>query len=347
MKSFKSFIIELDNKVESSNEKPRILLAMLTGMWDLSPKDLISLRQIADVDVLQVKSMTEEQLAEKCDGYDYLMLNMDFLPFPDPNKMDKLTEKFYNHPGTQTLKGINVDMTDADFFSPKIAKKHGIEIQDSPNTTTESVAESAVTEILLHARNRHLGYQDQKEGKPAGCRKSLNLKGKKAGIIGHGNIGSRVAELLTAFGMDVMIYEIKKDTGAEITPIEEIFKTAEVISIHIPAHLPETQQTAEHKTNIGFIDSKLLNLCKGTILVNLATDIIVDVDALSKAIKEKKIIGYSVEPGRKMTEKLKQFDVVHISPCSFDSDESRANIKKVWIDNMIATIQGNPTNVWN
>lgn len=346
MKKFKTFLEEL-NISNLNSPKPKILLAMMTGMWDITKKDLAPLKELAEVDIMEVKSMTEEELAEKCEGYDYLMLNMDFLPFPDPNKMDKLTEKFYEHPATHGLKGINVDMTDADFFSPKIAKEHGILIQDSPNTTTESVAEAAITEILLHARNRHLGYQDQKQGKPAGCRKSLNLKGKKAGVIGHGNIGSRVAELLTAFGMDVMIYEIKEDAGAEITPIEEIFKTAEVISIHIPAHLPEYQQTDEHATNIGFIDSKLLNLCKGTILVNLATDIIVDVDALSKAIKEKKIIGYSVEPGRKMTEKLKQFDVVHISPCSFDSDESRANIKKVWIDNMIATIQGNPTNVWN
>ena len=198
--------------------KPKVLLAMMTGMWDITKEDLAPLKELAEVDIMEVKSMSEEELAEKCEGYDYLMLNMDFLPFPDPNKMDKLTEKFYEHPATHGLKGINVDMTDADFFSPKIAKEYGILIQDSPNTTTESVAEAAITEILLHARNRHLGYQDQKQGKPAGCRKSLNLKGKKAGVIGNGNIGSRVAEILTAFGMDVMIYEIKEDTGAEITP---------------------------------------------------------------------------------------------------------------------------------
>ena len=48
-------------------------------------------------DVVAVDNMTEEKLAEKCSGYDYLMLNMDFLPFPDPNKMDKLTEKFFSN----------------------------------------------------------------------------------------------------------------------------------------------------------------------------------------------------------------------------------------------------------
>ena len=327
--------------------KPKVLLAMMTGMWDITPKDLEPLRQIADVTVFETKSMNEKELAKKCDGYDYLMLNMDFLPFPDPNKMDKLTDKFYSHPAAQGLKGINVDMTDADFFSPHIARKLGITIQDSPNTTTESVAESAVTEILLHARNKHLGYRDQAKGKSAECRKSINLKGKKAGIIGYGNIGSRVAEILKTFGMDVMIYEINNNIDVEVTPIEEIFKTAKVISIHIPAHLPKEQQTKNHNTNIDFINSKLLNFCDGPILVNLATDIIVNTDDLEDAIKNKKIIGYSVEPGRKMTEKLKKHDVVHTSPCSFDSDESRENIKKVWIDNMIDMINGKPNNVWN
>ena len=99
--------------------------------------------------------------------------------------------------------------------------------------------------------------------------------------------------------------------------------------------------------NIGMIDSKLLNLCKGTILVNLATDIIVDADDLLKAIDSGKITGYSVEPGRKITNKLKRKKEVHISPCSFDSTESRRNVLNVWIGNMISTIQGAPNNLWN
>lgn len=328
-------------------KKPKVLLISFPKMWDINDDDLLQLRQIADVDYVQVKKMSELELAEKCTGYDYLMLNMDFLPFPDSNKMDKLTSVFYSHPSAKKLKGINVDMTDADFFSPHLARELGIPIQDSPNTTTESVAESAITEILLHARNRHLAYGDEINSNDVQCRKMIDLKGKVAGIIGYGNIGKRVAQMLNGIGMKVLVYDINKNVGTQITPIEDIFKSAKVISIHIPAHLPKNQQSQSHNTNINFINSKLLNLCNESILINLATDIIVNNEDLHKAIKNNNIIGYSVERGREITNNLKKFKNVHISPCSYDSDESRKNIKKIWIDNMISMIQGNPKNVWN
>ena len=62
--------------------------------------------------------------------------------------------------------------------------------------------------------------------------------------------------------------------------------------------------------------------------------------------KSKKIIGYSVEPGRKITEKLKKYPEVHISPCSYDSDESRTNVKNIWVENMVSALKGNPKNIW-
>lgn len=48
----------------------------------------------------------------------------------------------------------------------------------------------------------------------------------------------------------------------------------------------------------------------------------------------------------KITEKLKKYSQVHISPCSYDSDESRNNVKNIWIENMISALRGNPKNVW-
>ena len=75
--------------IKSSQSKPRVLLIELKGMWDISEDDLSNLKSICDLDWVQVDSdkMDEEDLAAKCEGYDHLMLNMDFLPsFPD--KMD-------------------------------------------------------------------------------------------------------------------------------------------------------------------------------------------------------------------------------------------------------------------
>ena len=137
----------LSEETKATNKKPNVLLIGQSGMikdvWELKNSHLAPLKEIANVDLVLVDSMTETELAEKCLGYDYLMLNMDFLP-SYPDKMDKLTSKFYNHPNIRGLKGINVDMTDADFFSPKLAKQKGILLQTSPNAVTRSVAESAV-----------------------------------------------------------------------------------------------------------------------------------------------------------------------------------------------------------
>jgi len=323
-------------------KRPKILLVTMPGMWDMTPTDLAPLRIHADVDVVETKHITETQLAQKCAGYDWLMLNMDPLPFPDPNRMEKLTSVFYNHPGIMGLKGINVDMTDADFFSPQLARAKGILIQDSPNTTTESVAESALTEILLHVRGRHAAYTGGET-----CRKNTDLKGKIGGVIGYGHIGSRVADFMRALGMNVLVYDIKKTVNTPVTPIEKIFKTADVISIHIPAHLPAQDQTKQHTSNVGFIGKNLLELCKGTVLINLATDIIVEQSGLEYALQHKCITGYSVEPGRDITKRLEKYPEVHISPCSYDSTESRQNIKRVWINNMLTAIHGTPQNAWN
>ena len=68
------------NKEVLGVKKPKVLLITRPDMWDLTEKDLIPLKTLAEVDLVRVKSMTEEQLAKKCEGYDHLMLNMDFLP---------------------------------------------------------------------------------------------------------------------------------------------------------------------------------------------------------------------------------------------------------------------------
>jgi phosphoglycerate dehydrogenase-like enzyme len=322
------------NKEVLGANKPKVLLITRPDMWDLTEKDLIPLRTLAEVDLVRVESMTEEQLAKKCDGYDHLMLNMDFLPFPDLNKMDKLTSKFYNHPKITSLKSINVDMTDADFFSPILAKQKGILIQTCPNVVTRNVAESTICEITLHAKQRHLSYVADQN-----CLKTMQLHGKTAGIIGNGNIGKAVGKVLSAMGMTVLYNDITESKAA--TSIERIFKESAVISIHIPAI-----QKGLNKSNIGFIDSKLLDLCKEAILINLSTDIIVDSASLISALNSEKIIGYSVESGRKVTDKLKKYKQVHIAPCSFDSDEARKTVRSRWIQNTVSIIKGTPENIW-
>jgi phosphoglycerate dehydrogenase-like enzyme len=319
--------------------KPKVLMVTYPDMWNISEYELEGLRAICNLDIYPTEKITEKELAAKCEGYDHLMLNMDPIP-PYPDRMEKLTEIFYNHPGVKNLKTLNVDMTDADFFSPSLAAEKGIVIQTCPDAVTYSVAEAAITEMLMHAHGRHLAHVDELEGENQQCRMGFNLRGKTAGVIGYGNIGSNVTDVLSVMGMRVLVNDIK-ELDVKNTPIEDIFKEADVISIHIPAI-----QKSTNISNVGFINSNLLNLCKRTILINLATDNIVDQTALIAALESGKVTGYSVEPGREFTEDLKKYAQVHLAPCSYDSPESRANVKRIWIQNTISAIRGTPDNVW-
>jgi len=326
-------------------KKPKVLIVTLDNIWNITSEDLKPLKQVAEVEWFQTKNLSQEKLAEKCRGYQHLMINVDAIE-SDPSKMERLDEKFYNHDAIKDLISLNQDMTDSDYFNPHIGIKNGLIIQECPNTTTESVAESTICEILLHTRHRHLAYVDQLKKENVECRTGINLKGKVAGIVGYGNIGSRVADILRGFGMNILVYDIK-NVQHEITPIEKLFEKSDVISIHIPSLL------RSGKSNKNFIDSNLLNKCKGSILINLATDIIVDPVAAASALKSKKLTAYSTQSdysgefAKKYISKFKGIDEFHLSPCSFDSKESRENIKRVWINNTVSMIQGNPQNIWN
>jgi phosphoglycerate dehydrogenase-like enzyme len=326
-------------------KKPKVLIVTLNNFWNMTSEDLNPLKQIADVEWIQTKNIPQEKLAEKCRGYQHLMLNVDALE-SDPSKMEKLDEKFYNHDGIKDLITFNHDMTDCDYFNPHMGIKKGLIIQDCPDATSESVAESTICEILLHTRHRHLAYIDQLKKQDVECRIGINLKGKTAGIVGYGNIGSKVADILRGFGMNILAYDIK-NVQHKITPIEKLFEKSDIISVHIPTLL------RSGKSNKNFINSNLLNRCKGSVLINLATDVIVDPSAAAAALKSKKLIGYSTQSNysgefaKKYISKFKGIDEFHLSPCSFNSKESRENIKRIWINNTVSTIQGNPQNVWN
>ena len=72
-----------------------------------------------------------------------------------------------------------------------------------------------------------------------------------------------------------------------------------------------------------------------------------------KVLDEGKVIGYTTEDSggvgvrRSTTNRFKNHPMVHVATSNaYDSDESRQNIKDIWIENMISAIEGNPNNVW-
>jgi glycerate dehydrogenase len=316
--------------------KPKTLVVTIPGM--IEEVDLKPLREKSDVDYCELQSISELDLAVKCAGYDYLMLNMDVVP---KSGSLKLTESFYAHPEVKALKSIAIDMTGMDYFSPKCASSVGVMLQNIPHYSSRSVAESVVAEILLHSRQRHLSYVDEIKGRPLEARKGINLLDRTVGIVGYGSIGSTVSEILKALGMKVVVWNRTPKTGIASVSLEELFDLSDVICVAL-----STVSEGPGK-NIGIIGKDLLERCHGAIVVNLANELLVDPVAMASALESGKVVAYSVEDSKEMRSAYSASERVHFPPKNaWNSDESMQTLRDVWVSNVISVIDGKPVNVY-
>lgn len=209
--------------------------------------------------------------------------------------LDKIDESVLKH--TKNLQVIskygvgldNINFQDCEEFNVSIVHTQGI--------NKRSVSEQALGCMLMLSRNLYITANDLKRGfwnKSGGTQ----VSGKTIGIIGVGNIGKDLVELLKPFNCKILVNDIIDQSdyynknGLIETTKEEIFKNADIISIHTPL-------TEELK---GFINKKTLSMMKPTtILINTARGGLVVQDDLKWALKNKIIAGaaidaYEVEP---------------------------------------------------
>ena len=325
------FNIYNNSLIKIAGGRPRTLVVTIAGMIDR--EDLGPLKAVSQVDYHEVKSISEDALAKRCEGYDYLMVNMDALPLKGGIK---LTPRFYSNRSIEGLKMISVDMTGLDLFSPEGAAKNGVKLKGISDYSTESVAESVLAEVLLHSRQRHLAYMDLVKGKEQEARKGINLLNKTAGIVGYGNIGSRVGDLLKGIGMNVMAWDPFPRAGLQVHSLKKIFDRADVVCV-----LAKTVLEGED-SNVDMIDYELMKRSSGAILINLANQNLVSMDGLQRALKSGSISAYSYqkEHGSGKKERLESLPGVHVCPPNaWDSDESREDLKKEWMNNVIDSIK--------
>ncbi|ASW55789.1 2-hydroxyacid dehydrogenase [Plantactinospora sp. KBS50] len=308
----------------------KTIVVTVPGM--IADGDLEPLRQLGEVRYHETDQVTEEQLAELCASFDYLMLNYDVIK--------RLSPDFYRHDNIRALSAISADITGMDWASPEHAATNGVKLLNIPHYSTESVAETILAEVLLHARQRHSAYMDRIRQREVQERKGINLAGRRAGVIGLGSIGSRVAELLSAIGMDVVAWSKTPRDGRTNTPLDELFASSEVICLCV-----KTIREGEG-TNVGMVDSALLERCQNAIIVNLANPDLVDHDALAEQLKSGKVAAYTVESSAELEARLGSFDQVHLPPHnSWLSDESFATLREVWVENVIEAAKGSFPNL--
>jgi D-3-phosphoglycerate dehydrogenase len=202
--------------------------------------------------------------------------------------------------------GVGLDNVDREY-----CKKRGIEVMNTPQASTNAVAEFALALILSSCRNLPRAHHSMKAGKwEKKLLYGIEVSGKTLGIIGCGRIGSLLAEKASALGMEILGHNPPprhESPCIKYVEEEELLEKSDIISLHVPL-TPETEK---------MINAKTLSMMKdGAILINTARGAIVDEGALYDACKSGKLRAaaldvYNSEP---YSGRLLELDNVFCSP---------------------------------
>ena len=184
--------------------------------------------------------------------------------------------------------GVGVDNIDID-----AASQRGIIVVNAPTSNTMSAAEHTVALMFALARHIPQAHISLKGGN--WLRKKfvgVELRNKKLGIIGLGNVGSEVARRVKGLRMKVIGYDpfvsldYAHNLGVDLVPLEDLLKESDFITLHVPMT----------KGARGLIGAKELSLVKPSVrFINCARGGLIDEEALLQAIEEDRVAGAAID----------------------------------------------------
>jgi len=121
-------------------------------------------------------------------------------------------------------------------------------------------------------------------------RKKVKLRGKTIGIVGVGNVGSKVAQFCEIIGMKVLLNDPPRERNEKstcFTSLEHIIRDADIITLHVPLNL-EGEDATYHLAGEPFFSS----LRRNPLLINSCRGEVVDTYSVMKAIKKNTLSGY-------------------------------------------------------
>lgn len=167
----------------------------------------------------------------------------------------------------------------------------GIAVFNAPFSNTRSVVEMVIGEIIMLMRGTLQKSMSMHRGQwNKSAKGSVEIRGKKLGIVGYGNIGSQLSVLAEALGMHVLYFDREEKlalgNAQKANSLKELMRKSDVVTIHVDGH----------PSNEGIIGKKELGWMKpGSILINLARGKVVDLLALKAALESGKIAGAAID----------------------------------------------------
>lgn len=259
-----------------------------------------------------------------------------------------------NAPEAKDLELIAVAATGTDIIDREEAIRRGVKVCNVPGYAAQSVAQFTMALILeLAARSgKYSGAVKAGEWQKSPVFSlltypSIELEGKKLGIVGYGNIGRKVAEMARSFGMEILVAARPgggTPTPKDRVPLEQLLREADVVTLHCPL-TPETR---------NMINRKSLSLMKPTaFLINTARGALIDESALIDALREQRIAAaaldvISQEPppaDHPVIIAAKELDNLIVTPhTAWSARESRERLLGEVEENIAALLEGRDRN---
>ncbi len=171
------------------------------------------------------------------------------------------------------------------------ATRRGIPVFNAPYSNTRSVAELVLAEAIALLRGlpekNALAHQGRWHKTATNAHE---IRGKKLGIVGYGNIGSQLSIMAEALGMEVCFYDVATrlpmGNATQVNDLETLLGTSDIVSLHVP-ETPATQWM--------FGVAQFAAMKENSILINAARGTVVVIDALADALRSGKLLGAAID----------------------------------------------------
>ena len=169
--------------------------------------------------------------------------------------------------------------------------KHGVAVFNAPFSNTRSVVELALAEIILLVRQApDKAWAMQNGAWARAARNGREVRGKKLGILGYGNIGSQLSVLAEALGLEVYFYDVADKlplgNARKCNSLDELLSTADILTLHVDGR-PENDGL--------FGPAQFAKMKDGAVFLNLSYGKLVQTDALRQAVLSGKLSGCGLD----------------------------------------------------
>ncbi|MCQ2593133.1 MAG: D-2-hydroxyacid dehydrogenase [Treponema sp.] len=249
------------------------------------------------------------------------------------------------------LKYIGVTATGYNVIDVEAAKQAGVIVTNIPAYSTDSVAQHVFAFILNFTNSVYIHNESVQNGQWITCpdfcywkNPLTELTGKTLGIFGYGSIGSKVAQIGKAFGMNVICCtRTPKENMPKSVSFEELLQQSDFLSLHAP--LTEKTQNIINKDSL-----KLMK--KSAYLINTARGGFINEKDLAECLSSNGIAGYAAdvvleEPMNKENPLLGAKNCVITPHIAWAPLETRQRLLNIVEENLKAFLNGNPQNVVN